>query len=319
MFIGKETIVKKLAILILSLMLSACNSCQESQTKTTADPVELEKMVQSASLVEKTTTIDGFKIFYHEGGKGANILLIHGFGGFKEMWTVFAKSLTPTYHVTIIDLPGHGRSSKLLGKSYRIEMQVERLKEFVRALDLAKFHIVGNSMGGIIAGEYAAIYPEQILSLALFSTGGIPSAEKSDFWKLLQQGENILIPETREEYNKMLEYIFVELPVLSESLWEAYLKKTIADANIKKKISYHVAVTGSPLGLESRLQDITAPTLILWGDKDRIHDISSTKILEKGLSNSTTIIMKNMGHCPMMERPEETASYYMEFLQGISS
>lgn len=311
--------MKKLAILILSLMLSGCNSSQEPQTKTTADPVELEKMVQSAGLVEKTTTIDGFKIFYHEGGKGDNILLIHGFGGFKEMWTVFAKSLKPTYHVIIIDLPGHGKSSKLTGKSYRIEMQVERLKEFVSALELTKFHIVGNSMGGIIAGEYAAIYPEQILSLALFSTGGIPSAEKSEFWKILQQGENILIPETREEYNKMLEYIFVELPVLSESLWEAYFKKTIADVDIKKKISYHVAVTGSPLRLEAKLQDITSPTLILWGDKDRIHDISSTKILEKGLSKSTTIIMKNMGHCPMMERPEETAGHYREFLQGISS
>ena len=117
----------------------------------------------------------------------------------------------------------------------------------------------------------------------------------------------------------MLEYIFVELPVLSESLWEAYFKKTIADVDIKKKISYHVAVTESPLQLEAKLQDITSPTLILWGDKDRIHDISSTKILEEGLSNSTTIIIKNMGHCPMMERPEETAVYYMEFLQSISS
>lgn len=310
--------MKKLVILILSLMLSSCNSSQEPQTKTT-NSVELEKMVQSAGLVEKTTTIDGFKIFYHEGGKGENILLIHGFGGFKEMWTVFAKSLTPTYHVIIIDLPGHGKSSKLLGKSYRIEMQVKRLKEFVSAMELTQFHIVGNSMGGIIAGEYAAIYPEEILSLALFSTGGIPSAEKSDFWKNLQQGKNILIPETREEYNKMLEYIFVELPVLSESLWEAYFKKTISDVDIKKKISYHVAVTGSPLQLEAKLQDITSPTLILWGDKDRIHDISSTKILEEGLSNSTTIIIKNMGHCPMMERPEETAVYYMEFLQSISS
>ena len=311
--------MKKFSILILSLILSGCNSCQESQTRTGSDPVELEKLVQSASLVEKTTTIDGFNISYHEGGKGESILLIHGFGGFKEMWTAFAKSLTPSYYVIIIDLPGHGKSSKLHGKSYRIEVQVERLKEFVGVLGLTKFHIVGNSMGGIIAGEYSAIYPEQVLSLALFSTGGIPSAEKSDFWKLLQQGKNILIPETREEYNKMLEYIFVELPVLSESLWEAYLKKTIADVDMKKKISYHIAVTGSPLQLESKLQDIRAPTLILWGDKDRIHDISSTRILEKGVSNSTTIIMKNMGHCPMMERPEETAGYYIEFLQGISS
>ena len=113
--------------------------------------------------------------------------------------------------------------------------------------------------------------------------------------------------------------MFVELPEVSKSIREVYFKQTIADVNIKKKISYHVAVTGSPLQLEAKLQDITSPTLILWGDKDRIHDVSSTRILEKGLSNSTTIIMKDMGHCPMMERPEETAGHYMKFLQGIAS
>ena len=75
MFIGEETILKKLAILILSLMLSGCNSCQESQTKTTADPVELENMVQSAGLIEKTTTIDGFKIFYHVAVTGSPLRL----------------------------------------------------------------------------------------------------------------------------------------------------------------------------------------------------------------------------------------------------
>lgn len=311
--------MKKLTILILSLMLSGCNSSQESQTKTTADHVELEQMVKSAGLIEKTTTVDEFKIVYHEGGNGDPILLLHGFGGFKEMWTVFAKSLTPAYRVIAIDLPGHGKSSKLMGESYRIEMQVERLNKFAGTLGLFKFHIAGNSMGGVIAGEYAAAYPEQVLSLALFSTGGIPSARKSEFWILMQQGENILIPSTREEYNKMLEYMFVELPEVSESIREVYFKQTMADVNIKKKISYHVAVTGSPLQLEAKLQDITSPTLILWGDKDRIHDVSSTRILEKGLSNSTTIIMKDIGHCPMMERPEETAGHYMEFLQGSKS
>jgi pimeloyl-ACP methyl ester carboxylesterase len=62
------------------------------------------------------------------------------------------------------------------------------------------------------------------------------------------------------------------------------------------------------------MREIRAKTLILWGDTDRVLSVSSARVLQKGIENSKVIIMKDCGHMPMIERPEETARYYLEFI-----
>jgi abhydrolase domain-containing protein 6 len=69
------------------------------------------------------------------------------------------------------------------------------------------------------------------------------------------------------------------------------------------------------LELEGNLSRIPQPTLILWGDTDRVVDVSSVSIFEK-IKNHKKVIMKDCGHVPMIERPEETASLYLDFLKG---
>ena len=296
--------MKKIFILILSMLLIGCASGQKPQE------------IESIGLTEKTKKIESFEICYNEGGKGETVLLLHGFGGIKEMWTEFAQFLIPSYHVIVLDLPGHGKSTKSIEASYTIDTQADRIDQFADALGLSKFHLAGNSMGGTISGEYAAKYPDRVLSLGLFDTGGVPSAEMSEYIMALNDGRNLLIATNREEYNKVMELVFFKVPDWPEEQMEAGFKRTISDPELKEKIFADI-ISGSTPPLEAKLNKINAPTLILWGDKDRILDVSSTKILEKGLSNSKTIIMEEMGHCPQMERPEETAGYYIEFLQSI--
>ncbi|MBW2634745.1 MAG: alpha/beta hydrolase [Deltaproteobacteria bacterium] len=308
--------MKKFAVLLLSLILLGCSSTQEQQQSMSAG-AEWERIVKSAGLIEKTTQIEKFKIYYHEGGKGETIVLLHGFGGNKEMWTDFAKFLTPEYHVIILDLPGHGKSTKAIEEWYTPEYQAERLDQFANALGLSKFHIAGNSMGGEISGEYAVKYPDRLLSVGLFNSGGIPSALTSEILTpLVIKRKNILIVTNREEYNKVLELMFVKIPPWSEERMEATFQKSISGTELKEKIITDIARAIAP-PLEAKLSKIMSPTLILWGDKDRILDVSSTKIFEKGISNSKTVIMTNMGHCPQMERPEETAGIYIDFLESL--
>jgi pimeloyl-ACP methyl ester carboxylesterase len=71
------------------------------------------------------------------------------------------------------------------------------------------------------------------------------------------------------------------------------------------------------LSLEKDLPNIKAPTLILWGDKDQVIDVSSVPVFEKGLKNHKTVIIKDCGHVPMMEKPQETATQYIGFIKGI--
>jgi pimeloyl-ACP methyl ester carboxylesterase len=62
---------------------------------------------------------------------------------------------------------------------------------------------------------------------------------------------------------------------------------------------------------------VKVPTLILWGDQDNTVDISSVPVFEKGLKNHKTVIIKDCGHIPMMEKAQETATLYIDFVQGI--
>jgi abhydrolase domain-containing protein 6 len=68
--------------------------------------------------------------------------------------------------------------------------------------------------------------------------------------------------------------------------------------------------------LRPYLPQIRAPVLIIWGDGDRILDVGGVSVLEKNLNNYKTVIMKKTGHTPMLEKPQETASYYTGYLKG---
>jgi pimeloyl-ACP methyl ester carboxylesterase len=269
----------------------------------------------SGGLEKKTVKVQDHQIVYLEGGKGDTILLLHGFTANKDVWTQFAKFLTPHYHVIALDLPGCGESSKINEQSYDIASQIQRLDQFVSTLGVKQLHIVGSSMGGAISGCYAAHFPDKVLTLGLFNTAGVMSCEKSELFKLFEKGENPLLVETPEQLDKKMELVFEQPPKMPKPLKRIWLKQSIADRPFNEKVGRDLF--GKPYLLENDLSKVKAYTLILWGDKDRQIDVSCTKPLEAGIKKSRTVIMKNCGHVPMVERPEETAQHYLSFIQGL--
>lgn len=270
---------------------------------------------KSAGLSKKVITVDNYTIAYLEGGKGDTILLLHGFSGSKDNWTTFAKPLTANFHVVAIDIPGFGESSKIETESYTIESQVKRIKRIIDVLGLVKFHLVGNSMGGIIAGRYAANVPDKVLSLALFDTGGIYSAEKSEFIELLERGENPFLIDSPRGFDEVMKFIYEKPPAIPKPIKVYLTNQMISSREFNDKVWKEL--TQEMYLLESDLPKINAKTLIVWGEKDRILHVSSTRILKKNLPHSTTVIIKGCGHVPMIEKSRETAQHYLEFLNGL--
>ncbi|MFO7963209.1 MAG: alpha/beta hydrolase [Desulfobacterales bacterium] len=276
--------------------------------------LSMTKARNDAALEKKSITINDHEIVYLEGGTGDTILLVHGFTADKDNWTRMAKLLTPDYHVVALDLPGFGESTKIQERSYTIASQVLRLNQFVSALQLSRFHIAGNSMGGAVSGRYTAHFPEKVVTLGLFNTGGVSSCEKSELRKRIENGENPLLIETPEQYDSMLEFVFVRPPAIPGPVKKYLIKNAMAAKDFNEKIMGDLA--GENYSLEGDLADIKAHTLILWGDKDRLIDVSCVKPLQNGISNAATIIMEDCGHLPMLERPEETARHYRSFLKA---
>ena len=265
-----------------------------------------------AQLEEKSVQVDDHKIVYLEGGKGETVFLLHGFGGDKDNWTKFSRSLTPSYHVVIPDIPGFGESTQDMNAVYDIDTQVSRLKKFADALGLKKFHVAGNSMGGSIAGAFSLSHADMVLSLALVNSSGVKSKNKSDFQKMLETGKNPLIVNSAEDYDKMLKMIFVNQPRIPFPVKRYLAAESVKRKPFKEKIMKDRRNVFSHL--EPKLGKLEMPVLIIWGDSDRIIDVSCVDVLAAGIKNNTVAIMKDCGHVPMMERPAECADIYLKFL-----
>ena len=267
---------------------------------------------KASGLSKKVIQVDKYSIHYLEGGKGETILLLHGFNADKDNWSKFSESLVESYHVVAIDLPGFGESSKIEAESYDIASQAKKVNSIVETLGLKKFHIAGNSMGGAISGKYAVDYPEKILSLALLNTAGILSAQKSEFTKLVEKGDNLLLVKTPEDFKRMLGFAFFEIPPIPGRILDYLTKQSIKNRDFSDKIFQQLSK--EKYSLESDLPKIKAKTIVIWGDKDRILHVSSTDVIKKALPDAKIVVLTNCGHIPMIERPAETAKFYLEFL-----
>jgi pimeloyl-ACP methyl ester carboxylesterase len=261
-------------------------------------------------LSEKSILVGKHSIVYLEGGRGPSVLLLHGFGADKDNWNFFSRYLTKRYRVIAPDLPGFGESSKIWSDQYHIAAQVERVHEFAKEIGLTKFHLVGNSMGGLIAGVYAATYPAEILTLCLLDPAGVES-EPSPFSLELEKGNNPLIVESVSDYDKLLDFTFAKRPSLPDPLKSYFAEIAVQRKDFYKKV-FIEATPGNQL--EAVMTRIRAKTLILWGDSDRVLSVSSAQVLQKGIRKSKVIVLKNCGHMPMLEKPEETARHYLEFI-----
>jgi abhydrolase domain-containing protein 6 len=274
---------------------------------------------KDADLTIKSVNIEGIRIVYAEGGTGDTIIMLHGLVGNKETWFQFAKYFTSNYRVIIPDLPGYGESSKSLDININIMPQVEKLNLLAKELKLTKFHLAGVSMGGDIAGNYAADYPEMIKTLALFDSAGVKEPIKGEMTLLMEKGTNPFLIKDVNDFDKLMELLYFKPPEMPSFIKNYLVKQAInttRDYEIYKKKWKGKGLWDDWFILESKLNKITAPTLIVWGNSDKTINISCVPVFEKNINNSKSVIIKECGHVPMMEKPAETADAYQDFLHG---
>ncbi|KFV98611.1 Monoacylglycerol lipase ABHD6, partial [Fulmarus glacialis] len=170
---------------------------------------------------------DDYQFCYSYRGRPGyrpSILMLHGFSAHKDMWLSIVKFLPKNLHLVCVDMPGHEGTTRSALDDYSISGQAKRIHQFVECIKLNRrpFHLVGTSMGGNVAGVYAAQYPEDICSLTLICPAGLPSTTDSKFIKQLRELQDSkridripLIPSTPEEMAEMLKlcsYVRFKVP-----------------------------------------------------------------------------------------------------------
>jgi pimeloyl-ACP methyl ester carboxylesterase len=274
-----------------------------------------------ARLRLRHVTVDGLSLPVLEGGPrdgavwGPPLVLLHGFSDRKDAFVESVRHLSSRYRVILPDLPGFGDAPAPPGFDYSIAHQARVLERLLDALGVDELHLGGSSMGGAIALECATRWDARLRSLTLISTAGVDMPTPSPLAQLVERGRNPFILERIEDYPPFLAFLFERPPPAPAAVVRELARETLARAP-------HYAAIMRRL-LEERV-DYTAalprlhqPTLVVWGDRDRLIDPSSAAVLARALPNVKRVTLAGIGHCPHYESPDELAHVLAEFLRRV--
>jgi len=270
-----------------------------------------------AGLARKEIALpDGTHIVYLEGGAGAPLVLVHGFGADKDNFTRIARFLVPHYRVIVPDLVGFGESSHRADVDYHYAAQAERLHAFVQALGLARIDLGGNSMGGGIAMSYAAQHPQEVASLWLIDAAGIAEAPPGELAKIiLGTGKNPLLITKESDFPAFIRFVMSDPPYIPGSVMDVLARARIANQDLERQVFAQIATDS----VSDAVRGLKTPTLIVWGDEDRALSPGTVPILKTLLPNAQAVVMPHVGHAPMIERPQQTAEDYLRFRAQVTA
>ncbi len=268
----------------------------------------------------QSKTIGDHRWVYLQAGFGEEnsaqkplLFLVHGYTGSKENWLLVMRELGRKYRVIAPDLPGWGETTRLDDADYGVIAQKLRLAEFIKSFKETPNLLVGHSMGGHIAGMVAARQPEIISKLVLMSAAGV-EFEQNDFARSVLQGGNPFEVKTRGEFHAQMRLVFTEPPFVPWPFDEAMVQRRRRDAAFEAKVLDSIGRGPDVIVLQSEMQKIQSPTLLLWCKDDRVIDVSSVPIFQSGITDSQALILEGCGHMPMMAKPKEVASGIDEFI-----
>jgi 2-hydroxy-6-oxonona-2,4-dienedioate hydrolase len=252
---------------------------------------------------EKTAVVYGQNIRYIEAGQGPTVILLHGLGSVKEIWSANIGALSAKYRVYAPDQIGFGHSDKPL-LDYKIATFVDFLHAFMQSQNLSKATLVGNSLGGWIALDFAARHPEMVDKLVLVDSAGLP-------W-----GKAIAVdlnPASLEDMRTLLDSIFYDKKMVSEEFVLQAFTNHVRN-NDGFTIQRTLAGFAQNQFEDAKLASIHSATLVVWGRQDELISVSSGEKLRDGIPGAKLVVFEHCGHVPQLEKPAEFNQALVDFL-----
>jgi pimeloyl-ACP methyl ester carboxylesterase len=302
-------IIKVVLAFIIICILAGIGFIYMAPEKATKLAIDIER--KRSGLTLKEINLPGeLHYVYLEGGKGEPLVLLHGFGADKDNFTRVARFLTPHYRVIVPDHIGFGESSHPQDADYSAGVQAVRIRTLAKALGITKLHIGGSSMGGHISMMYAALFPDEVNSLWLLDPGGVWSAPSSGLREIIvKTGENPLLARSEDEFAKIFAFVMADPPFIPRPMLNVMARERIHNYELEKRIFKEITADSA----EKYVTGLKTPTLIVFGDKDRVINPATAEVLHKLMPRSEVIIMKGLGHLPMIEQPRKSAEDYLKF------
>ena len=276
-----------------------------------------------AGLVPGATALpDGRGVAYLDNGADGDgrpaLVALHGIGAHKDHWPRLARRLSGRVRVVAPDLPGFGESDRDPGADYSMGAQARAVVAFADALGLGRFHLAGSSMGGRIAAEVAARDPGRLLSLWLLAPAGARGERLSEMIETLQAGGDLpLFARTAQEYRASVDFTMSRPPDIPKPALRVLAAETARGYALNRQIFDLISAEfAAGPSTEEILDGVDVPTLVTWGQDDRVLHPSGAGTIAARMPSATVRTMPDTGHLPMMEDPDAAAADYLAFLDA---
>jgi pimeloyl-ACP methyl ester carboxylesterase len=266
--------------------------------------------------------IEGMQVHVRDVGPREDalpIMLLHGTAASLHTWQGWADTLSAKRRVITVDLPGFGLTGPDPAGDYTNARYVRFVLALADALNIQRFVVGGNSMGGEIAWEVAAAHPARVHQLILVDAAGYPFAPRSvplGFRLALTPGLNRLSEVTlaRSIVAASVRSVYGNPARVSDALIDRYYELALREGNRRALTQRFKQM---PAGAHAAaILRIKIPTLILWGGKDRLIPPEMGRRFAHEIAGSQLFIFEDLGHVPHEEDPATTVAAVQRFLQA---
>jgi pimeloyl-ACP methyl ester carboxylesterase len=271
--------------------------------------------------------IHGREVAYRFEGDGPLVVLVHGMAGSGATWDRVVPALAERFAVLAFDLPGHGASAKPADGDYSLGSFASIMRDLMMTLGLDRGTIVGQSLGGGIAMQFAYQFPSRCERLVLVGSGGLGRDVSPLLRALALPGVEFLYPvifasalrDAGRGVLGALRRIGLRPSPYVDQIWQSYesLAAPETRAAFARTLRSVVDATGQRVSAHDRLalaQDI--PTLIVWGADDAIIPSTHAADAAATLPNSRVEIFERVGHFPHCEDPDRFVRVLTDFMQS---
>lgn len=297
----------------ISIILVSCFlGCGAPQSPVQNTPTTKDWSIPSFEAGYADEPVFKARVFYQVGGPedAPGVVLVHGLGNeASRHWESLAQTLSKEYRVLLFDLPGFGLSSKA-NTVYSPKKYAEFMAEFIPKFIPKPFHLVGHSMGGAIALAYAGTYPNDVNRLVVADVAGV--LHRQAYTKNLV---HLGIDSVFDKSGSVLETPKRLTRWLADTASGALLNDPISPEKIlaSPEARQHF-LSGDPTRIASlglilenlgpSISNITAPTGIIWGQKDDVAPMRTALLLKDRIEPVTFTLIDNADHVPMVSAPQ---------------
>jgi len=270
-----------------------------------------------------TVEVNGERVAYLDVGQGQPVILIHGFGGSMWQWEHQQQPLSAEFRLITPDLIGSGLSTKP-EIEYRPEQMLDYFIGFMDALRIRQVALVGNSMGAGLAIGMALTYPDRVSQLVLID--GLPANVRERLTSpSIKRALDTAAPSWLASFGNwlfggvMIESVLKEIvhdpTLLTPAVIERSNRNRQRPGIMRPLMTVRDTLPLWESGFAKRIGEIRHPTLILWGEEDRVFPLPAGEDLQRTIKGSALVRIPKAGHIPQWERPDLANRAMIEFLR----